>query len=131
MLPMRFHKASHSTSSRDQVVAFLEANGLGTPQVKDVRFDMSEVGGNSQFDMFNSSMEIIGRQLGESVGDADYACVLEILLPPQRGSGIEVFGIHCFLLRSDGANAFSFLLNSHHQAFVDAKQYADNRYRNC
>ena len=51
---------------------------------------------------------------------------MEVLFPPIRGSSQAVFGIHCIILDNRGENAFSFLLNSHHQMFVDAKLTADD-----
>jgi hypothetical protein len=47
---------------------------------------------------------------------------MEILVPGDN----EVFGIEVYVLDRQGRSAFSFLLNSHHQLFVDAKLVAKN-----
>jgi hypothetical protein len=44
-----------------------------------------------------------------------------------RGDRQMVFGVHCIILNAKGENAFSFLLNSHHQIFTDAEMVADDR----
>jgi hypothetical protein len=46
--------------------------------------------------------------------------VVELLLHPDQTKVVAVWGIHCYILDREGANAFSFLLNSHHKMFVDA-----------
>ena len=111
---------SYSSASRQQAVEFLGKNKLGTGKAADIQFDMGDLQGRSQWEMFQSSMQTIGKQLGEHEVEGDYIIVLEILISPGRSEVIEVFGIHCFVLEPGGANAFSFLLNSHHKAFVDA-----------
>ena len=52
--------------------------------------------------------------------------ILEILFAPKRGENLVVFGAHIFILDNNGENAFSFLLNSHHEIFAGAKLYAEN-----
>lgn len=95
---------------------------LGMGKVADTRFDMGQLQGMSQWEMFQSSMTTIGRQLSDREVQEDYVIVVEILLPPTRPEAKElsVFGVHCFVLEPDGANAFSFLLNSHQKTFNDA-----------
>ena len=111
----------YSDASQQRVVEFLEKNDLGTAKAANIQFNMGAVQGRSQFEMFLNSMQTIGEQLGEYGQEADYVIVLEVLFPPTLKSITEVFGIHCFVLTPDGANAFSFLLNSHHEVFAEAK----------
>ena len=110
-----------STASRDHIVEYLKSNRLGIVSVADTRFYIGEPQGRSQFEMFQSSMRTIGGKLGSGSLDADYVMILEILFPPSRDKVTEVFGIHVYILTPEGGNAFSFLLNAHHQSFVDAK----------
>ena len=111
----------YSNASRQRIVEFLGKNKLGTGKAADIQFNMGAVQGRSQFEMFLNSMQTIGAQLSGYQQQADYFMVLEVLFPPPQSGATEVFGIHCYLLTPDGANAFSFLLNSHHEMFADAK----------
>jgi len=110
-----------SSESQLRVVEFLERNHLGTARAVEHQFNLGAPEGRSQFEMFLNTMQKIGEQLREDPQAADYVIVLEVLFPPARSGVTEVFGIHCFVLTPDGDNAFSFLLNSHHKAFVDAR----------
>ena len=76
---------------------------------------------SAQWGMFQGGMKVIGEQLTSYEGEADYILVTEYLLPKKGPDGAAVFGIHCYILDRTGENAFSFLLNSHHKPFVDAK----------
>jgi len=111
----------YSGASQQRVVEFLEKNDLGTAKAANIQFNMGAVQGRSQFEMFLNSMQTIGEQLGEYEQEADYVILLEVLFPPTQREVTEVFGIHCFVLAPDGANAFSFLLNAHHEMFAEAK----------
>ena len=117
---------SYSSASQQRAVEFLRMNNLGTGKAAGIQFDMGDLQGRSQWEMFQSSMQTIGKQLGEHEVEGDYVIVLEILIPPSRSEAIAVFGIHCFVLEPGGANAFSFLLNSHHKAFVDANLHTSD-----
>lgn len=111
---------SYSSVSQQRAVEFLGMNNLGTGKAAEFQFDMGDLQGRSQWEIFQSSMQTIGKQLREHEVEGDYILVLEVIFPPSRSGGIEVFGIHCFVLEPGGDNAFSFLLNSHHKAFVEA-----------
>lgn len=111
---------SYSIESQQRTVEFLGNIDLGASKAFDLEFEMGEMQVRSQWEFFQTSMQTIGKQLGDFRKDMDYALVLEILFPPGRSPSMEVFGIHVFILEPDGSNAFSFLLNSHHGVFVDA-----------
>ena len=66
-------------------------------------------------------MQTIGEQLEEYDEDVDYIVVIEVLFSPSGQGDAKVFGIHVYVLDSGGENAFSFLLNSHHESFSEAK----------
>ena len=63
----------------------------------------------------NHSIQTIGKQLDTYEGDADYVLVLDIIRVRDF-----IWGIQCYVLDRKGENVFSFLLNSHHKALVDA-----------
>lgn len=106
----------YSSASRDIAIKLMEEHGLGTAHAETTEFDMSEEAENrGQFALFNHSIEMIGKQLDAYEGDADYILVPDIIRVKDF-----VWGIQCYILDREGENVFSFLLNSHHQALVDA-----------
>lgn len=111
----------YSTASRTLAIEFLEKNRLGAARAEDLQFYLGQPQGRSQFVFFQDSMRAIGEQLEDYDHDADYNLVIEVLFPPRRPGITEVFGIHVYVLDPGGNNAFSFLLNSHHESFADAK----------
>lgn len=111
---------SFSTESQEQVVTFVNHKGFAKAAADTDGFDPGPLKGQGQQAMFQNDMEVIGKALGARSSDAGYHLVLECLIGPRKPEGYSMFGIHCFVLDSQGRNAFSFLLNSHHQSFVDA-----------
>lgn len=88
----------------------------------DVEFNESilnpgELEGRGQFDFFNNDMKRLANAIKEEGTSADYYVILEILFPPQSSEAVDVFGIHILILDKDTENAFSFLLNAHHDYF--------------
>jgi hypothetical protein len=59
-------------------------------------------------------MQRIGETLKGQGSDADYHLFMELVWP---FSGGPIFGIHCYVFDQQGQNAFSFLVNSHHELF--------------
>jgi len=115
-----------STEAQQQVVAFLNDEGI-TKAVPDTgTIDPGELKGRGQFDWFQNDMSVIGQEVQKQKIDEKYILVMEVLFPPQRGNRLSVFGIHCLVLDAEGKNAFSFLLNSHHQMFIDADMVVEN-----
>lgn len=114
-----------STESQQQVVAFLNENKITKAVADEMKFDVGELKGRGQFDWFRNAMATIGQEVESRGTDADYILVMEVLFPPQRGNKQTVFGIHCIVLDATGKNAFSFLLNSHHQMFMDAAMHVE------
>jgi len=68
----------------------------------------------------------LGNEIKKKKEKIDYFIIPEIVFEPERNGTLFVFGIHIFILNNEGENAFSFLLNSHHEFFVEAKLYAYN-----
>lgn len=109
-----------STASQRAVVEFLKEQQLGKPEALNRNTDLGEVQGQSQFDMFQNDEKRLGEIVKTEV-EADYVLMVEFLMPQGPSGDISVFGIHVYVLDSAGERAFSFLLNSHHQLFVEAR----------
>ena len=90
--------------------------------------DPGKLKGDGQFAIFENDMEILGKNIDQKEEKTDYNMILEIVFAPKRDENLNVFGIHVFILNNEGKNAFSFLLNSHHELFVNAKLFAKNPY---
>jgi len=86
--------------------------------------------GNNQFEFFKNDMERLGNEIKMKNEKIDYCIIPEILFGPKREGTLFVFGIHIFILNNEGENVFSFLLNSHHELFIEAKLYAYNPNEN-
>ncbi len=110
--------ARYSPASRDRIIASLARYNPVGVRPNDRRIDLGKLEGRGQFEFFQNSMRSIAEQLAGI--DADYVMVLEVLFPPAAGKTLQVFGIHLYVLRPGGDNAFSFLLNSHHASFAAA-----------
>ncbi|MGQ8335067.1 LamG-like jellyroll fold domain-containing protein [Sunxiuqinia sp. A32] len=85
-----------------------------------------ELQGQSQFDFFNNDMSKLASAIKENESNPNYYVMLEILFPPQQSESVNVFGIHIFVLNNKGENAFSFLLNGHHDYFSYNNLFAEN-----
>ncbi len=114
-----------SMESQQQVVAFLSEKEIAKAVSDTNTIDPGEFKGRGQFDWFQNDMAVIGQNVQKKKIDEKYAIVMEVLFPPQRGNNQTVFGIHCIILDTAGQNVFSFLLNSHHQMFVDAAMHIE------
>jgi hypothetical protein len=118
----RSERTAHSFASQAQAHALLNEIGIGTAATKSRRVKMLPLQRVSQWDLFQYGLGTIATALEGYETDADYTLVMEILVPDNS----EVFGIEVYVLDQQRRNAFSFLLNSHHQMFVDAKLRARN-----
>lgn len=112
----RADRTAHSFPSRQQVVTFLNERGIGRAFSANRRIDRGGMHPDSQWNMFQASLQIVGEAVAASDVEADYVLVLEILVPGDEA----VFGIECYIVDRQGENAFSFLLNSHHRMFAEA-----------
>lgn len=83
--------------------------------------EVGPVEGHVQWDVFVHDMEQISSFVRALNHEADYLLVLEFLITQTRSGGQAIGGIHCYILDAQGRNAFSFLLNSHHKPFVQAR----------
>jgi hypothetical protein len=81
--------------------------------------DLSRIEGRGQFDFFQSCIKQMGQQIQKP-----YHLAAEVIILQRPDNQIAVWGIHVYILDPAGQNAFSFLLNSHHQILVDAKLFS-------
>ncbi|MGA9238221.1 carbohydrate binding domain-containing protein, partial [Robiginitalea sp.] len=93
-------------------------------QLSENTLNPDELMGKSQFQFFMYDMVRLGNEIKIKKVTTDYHIIPEILFAPKRQGTLFVFGIHVFILDAEGENVFSFLLNSHHELFVEAKLYS-------
>ncbi len=115
------YMSRYSPASRDRVVSFLSGNNLASATSADTRLSLGKPEARSQFEMFQAALAGIGSKIADMDLETDYAMVLEVMFPPSSNDRLQVFGIHVYLLTPEGENAFSFLLNSHHESFSRAR----------
>ena len=116
-------RTAHSFASQAQIVEFLNESGIATAVAKPSRIDLGPMRRPSQWEIFQSGAESIAANLAGHETSADYTLAMELLVPTDQ----TVFGIEVYIIDPQGHSAFSFLLNSHHQMFSDAKLNAKSR----
>ena len=118
----RSERTAHSLKSQGEVIAMLTRDGVTTIRAPR-RIDLGRLVGGSQWEVFQAGLERVGDAVSAASTGAQYHLVLEFLFPVSDG---EIFGIECYVLDAQGRNAMSFLLNSHHRSFVEARLRAKN-----
>lgn len=108
---------SHSVASQKKIIASIGDKNLWTAIEGSIRVDLGRLEARSQWELFLNDIERISETLKGQPPDADYHLFLELMSPVSN----RIFGIHCYVFDRRGRNAFSFLLNSHHRLFADAK----------
>jgi len=116
-LVRRVERTAHSFASQQQIVDFLNESGIATARANSLRIDLGPLRRPSQWEIFQYGALSVAEQLEDRAPNADYTIVMEILVPGNQ----SVFGIELYILDRQGNSAFSFLLNSHHELFADAK----------
>jgi hypothetical protein len=111
---------SHNRESQKAILDHLSKKGI----VDSNGLDLSRSEGQAQYDFFLSSMKLMAEQIKQP-----YHLAEEVIIIQRSDNHLAVFGIHIYILDQAGHNAFSFLLNSHHQLFVDAKLYSDDNLK--
>jgi hypothetical protein len=99
-------------------------------QLNENLINPGELMGQGQFGFFTYDMVRLGNEIKMKKDNIDYCIIPEIVFEPIRNGTLFVFGIHIFILNNEGENVFSFLLNSHHELFAEAKLYAYNPNEN-
>jgi len=110
----RIDRTAHSFSSQRQIVDFLNDEQIATARIRRDRVDLGRLERGPQWEIFQRGMSAIAGTIAELNAEADYVFVMEILVPGDQ----EVFGVEVYILDRQGRNAFSYLLNSHHELFA-------------
>ncbi len=108
---------SHSVASQKQIIGSIGDKNPWTAIEGSIRVDLGRLEARSQWELFLNDIERISETLKGQPPDADYHLFLELMSPVSN----RIFGIHCYVFDRRGRNAFSFLLNSHHRLFSDAR----------
>jgi hypothetical protein len=114
---------SYDRASQKEVVQLLKENRLGRGNALDKEIDPGDLGKlkvKSQWGLFEAGMDALAKEVAKAKIQSDYALVVEVVMFPTSTKELAIWGIHCYVLDREGANGFSFLLNSHHKMFVDA-----------
>ena len=110
---------TYHLASRDTIASSFQNRGVSSVHLVDGEVDLGGLEGiNSQWALFERSMPLFSDHLKANPIDSGYALVAEYVVE-ETINVIHV--IQCYILDSDGEDAFSFLLNSHHQLFSDAR----------
>ena len=117
----RADRTAHSFASQGQIIDLLNKEDFMTAIAGRHRFDFGRLQGRSQWDLFLNDMQRIADVQRSQAFTAEYLLIMEFLFPVNNQA---IFGIQCYVLDKTGENVFSFLLNSHHQLFVDANLIA-------
>jgi len=116
----RVNRTAHSLTSQEQIVTFLNESGIATASAKSRRIDLGRLNRRSQWDIFQYGAQSIAKELENYDTGADYTLVMELLVPGDQA----IFGVDVYIFDQQGRSAFSFVLNSHHELFADAKLVA-------
>ena len=110
-------------ASQEQIDQFIEENHLGAANTADFESYKSVIEDESQgqWGVFQSGLKQVGAQALDTKGAGDYFLFLELMDFRPKSGELAIGGIQCYVVDRNGEDAFSFLLNSHHGAFNDAK----------
>ena len=118
----RKERTAHSFASQEQIVAYLNAQGLAIAKTGPRRVDLGPLRRPSQWEIFQAGEHAIAEILTTYDTGGDYTLIMELLVPGNQA----VFGIEVYIVDRHGQSVFSFLLNSHHEMFAAAKLEAEN-----
>jgi hypothetical protein len=113
----RVDRTAHSFASQRQIVDFLNENRIATATARRDRIDLGALERSSQWVIFQQGLSAVTETVANRAAGADYTLVMEILVPGDEA----VFGVEVYIVDAQGENAFSFLLNSHHRMFAEAR----------
>lgn len=129
VFPTVIHYMNYSEyhrNSSDRICVFIEKYHIGNPQAVSQEIDLRDSLSPVQWDIFQKSKSAFARYLREVPIDTEYAFLMECLVAPGRAETERIGGIQCYLLDAQGRNVFSFLLNSHHQLFINSQLYTED-----
>lgn len=115
-LVRRIDRTAHSFTSQREIIDFLNGQGIATAAARPDRLDLGPLQRASQWELFQQGLSAVTDAVSRRGTDADYVLLMEILVPGDEA----VFGIEVYIVDRQGRNAFSYLLNSHHQMFAEA-----------
>lgn len=118
----RMERTAHSFASQDQIVSYLNTHGLAIATAGPRRVDLGPLRRPSQWEIYQAGQTAVTGILGTYDTGGDYTLVMEVLVPGNQA----VFGIEVYIVDQAGNNAFSFLLNAHHELFAAAGLEARN-----
>lgn len=107
------------TVQRD-IDALLRKNGITTRLLTEA-IDTSRVRGAAQYGYFVDCMKVVTESVLRSKYGCDYYIMVEALLTRNRSNEQVIGGIQFYIVNDAGENAHSFLMNSHHRLFSDAR----------
>lgn len=108
---------NHNRESQKAILDYLIKSQIIDPN----GLNLSKIEGQGQFDFFQSSIKQMAEQIKHP-----YHLATEVIIIQRQDNHLGVWGIHVYILDQAGHNAFSFLLNSHHQLLVDAKLFSED-----
>ncbi len=120
-------RTDHSFTSQRLAVSLLNDSGLVNAKLANKRVDPGKLQYDSQWNLFQYGLSTVTQSLAGFKTDADFLLVLEFLVPDNQ----SVFGIECYIIDRQGRDVFSFLLNSHHEMFADAKLHSSGSSENA
>lgn len=108
---------TYHLAARNTIASLFQDRGIPTvyPVEQEVGLGTME-GINNQFALFKRSRSLFSEHLRANPIDSGYAVMTEYAVE-ETVNIMHV--IQCYILDSDGEDAFSFLLNSHHRLFND------------
>ncbi len=124
VLPTMIHRmdrTGHSFDSQRRIIALLNESGMDAVS-RNRRIDLGRMLQASQFQFFEHGLETVSEVVAGYDTGTDYVLAIEMATPDDQ----SIFGIQIYIVDSDGQNAFSFLLNDHHQLFAEARLTAED-----
>ncbi len=125
VLPTMIHRmdrTGHSFDSQRQIVELLNEAGVEAI-TRNRRIDLGRMLQASQFQFFEHGLETVSEVVAGYDTGTNYVLAVEMVTPDNQ----SIFAIQIYIVDSDGQNAFSLLLNEHHQLFAEANLAAEDR----
>ena len=117
---------SSNKASQQAILKHLTKKNIAESNACMTELDLNWTGGESQWEFFESSMKLMAEQVKQLNMETNYHLAMEVIIVPRPNGRSAVFGIHVYILDQAGHNAFSFLLNSHHQLFISAELHTED-----
>jgi len=113
---------TYHLASRDTIGNFFQNRGVSNVHRADQEVDLQGLEGViGQWGLFERGMSLFSDYLKANPIDSGYALMAEYVVSEDR---LNIHIVQCYILDSNGEDAFSFLLNSHHKLFVDTRLWA-------